>query len=171
MDKRWILILIILIVGCTCMYFVVDSSTTVGNAITVVNKSVVTLPNDFGIGDSEKNSVELIGKNSDERVHVEDLGKKDVALKAFKGNLSEFSHDPNFKVLKNTTENISNITTYKIYLQDYTTENVTNTTLAYMYSYNHTFLIKITGSNQNQIEKDLDFIVTTIQPDYKQSQD
>lgn len=171
MDKRWILILIILIAGCTCMYFIVDSSTTVGNAITVVNKSVVTLPNDFGIGNSEKNSVELIGKHSDEKIYVEDLGKKDVALESFQNNLSEFTHDSNYKVIKNTTENIGNITTYKIYLEDYTKENATNTTIAYIYSYNHTFMIKIDGSNQNQTEKDLNFVVRTIQPDYKQSQD
>lgn len=153
------------------MYFVVDSSTTVGNAITVVNKSVVTLPNDFGIGDSEKNSVELIGKHSDEKIYIEDFGKKDVALESFKENLSAFSHNSNFNLIKNTTDNINNITVYKIYLTDYTIENVTNTTLAYIYTCNHTFMIKIDGSDQNQIEDDLNFLVRTIQPDYKQSQD
>ena len=171
MDKRWILLLIILIVGCTCMYFIVDSSTTVGNAITVVNKSVVTIPNDFGIGNSEKNSVELIGKNSDEKIYIEDFGKKDVALESFKENLSEFSHNPKYKIMKNTTENISNITTYKIYLEDYTKENATNTTIAYIYSYNHTVMIKIDGSNQDQKEEDLNFIIRTIKHDYKQGKD
>lgn len=158
-------------VGCACMYFIADSSTTVGNAITVLNKSVVTLPNDFGIGNTEKNSVELIGKNSDEKIYVEDFGKKDISLKLFKDNLSELSHKSSFKILKNTTENINNITTYKIYLQDYATENITNVTIAYIYTSNHTFMVKISGSNQNQIEKDLNFIVSTIEPDFKQARD
>lgn len=171
MDKRWILLLTILIVGCACMYFIADSSTTVGNAITVVNKSVVTLPNDFGIGNSEKNSVELIGKHSDEKIYIEDFGRKDVALESFKENLSEFSHNSQYKVIKNTTENISNITTYKIYLEDYTKENATNTTITYIYSYNHTFMIKIDGSNQNQKEDDLNFVIRTIEHDYKQGKD
>lgn len=171
MDKRWILIIILLIVGCSCMYLIVDSSTTVGDAIYVVNKTVITLPNDFGIGNDAKNSVELIGKHNDEKIYIEDLGKKDVALDSFKQNLSAFSHQSKIKLIKNTTEEINNITTYKIYLQDYTTENITNATIAYIYSCNHTFMIKLTGSNQAQIEEDLNFIVTTIQPDFKQSQD
>ena len=171
MDKRWILILIILIVGLACMYAIVDSSNTVGNAITVLNKSVVTLPDDFGIGNTEKNSVELIGKNDDEKVYIEDFGKKDIALELFKDNLSALSHKSEFKILKNTTESINNITVYKIYLQDCTTENITNVTMAYIYSNNHTFMIKITGSNQSNMEKNLNFLVSTIQPDYKQSQD
>lgn len=171
MDKRWIIILIILIVGCSCMYFIVESSSTVGSAITVLNKSVVTLPDDFGIGNTEKNSVELIGKHSDEKIYIEDFGKKDIALELFNENKSALAHDSNFKIIKNQTEEINNITTYKFYLEDYTNENVTNTTLAYIYSSNHTFMIKITGSNQTQIENDLNFLVSTIKPDFKQAQD
>ena len=153
------------------MYLVVDSSSTVGSAITVLNKSVVTLPSDFGIGNTEKNSVELVGKHSDEKIYIEDFGKKNIASDLFKENASALAHDSNFKIIKNQTKEINNITTYKIYFEDYTNGNVTNTTLAYIYSSNHTFMIKIVGSNQTQIEKDLEFLVSTIKPDYKQSQD
>ena len=33
MDKRWIGIIIILIIGLGCMYLIVDNSTSVGNAV------------------------------------------------------------------------------------------------------------------------------------------
>ena len=64
MDKRWIGILIILIIGCCCMYFIVDSSTTVGNAMTVVNKTVVTLPNHFSIEESGRDYAKIVNKNT-----------------------------------------------------------------------------------------------------------
>ena len=78
MDKRWILILIILIVGGYCTYNIVDSSTTVGDAITVVNKSVITIPKDFSIADTDKNSVDLIDNKDNKKIHIEDIGKGDI---------------------------------------------------------------------------------------------
>ena len=164
MDKRWILILIILIVGCACLYYIVDSSTTVGDAITVVNKSVITLPSDFSIGSDDKSSVTLINKNTNETIFIEDLGKSDSAFNHFEEDLNSLD------ILNNSTLNINNITTYKIDMQNLTTKS--NTSLVYVYSSNHTFAIKFNGyKDQNELNQDLNFIVSTISPDFKQNQD
>ena len=90
MDKRWILILIILIAGCACMYHIVDSSNSVGDAITVVNKTVITLPSGFTIGDDDKSSVTLVNENNNETIFIEDLGKSDTSLDNFKNDLNRF---------------------------------------------------------------------------------
>lgn len=170
MDKRWILILIILIVGCVCMYFIVDSSTTVGDAITVVNKSVITLPQDFTIGDDDKNSVELIDESTHESIYIKDLGKGDKAFDCFKDELDSLNKNGDVNLLSNSTMNISDINTYKIDLQNLT--NSENSTIAYVYTSNHTFTLKFEGySNQNDLNNDLNFIVSTISPDFKQAQD
>ena len=165
MDKRWILILIILIVGCTCLYYIVDSSTTVGDAITVVNKSVITLPSDFTIDSDTKSSATLINKNTNENIVIKDLGKSDSAFDCFKDDLNSLDN-----IINNSTLNINNITAYEIDFQNLTTKS--NTTLVYVYSSNHTFNIKFDGyENQNELNQDLNFIVSTISPDFKQNQD
>ncbi len=165
MDKRWILILIILIVGCACLYYIVDSSNTVGDAITVVNKSVITLPSDFTIDSDSKSSVTLINENSDETIVIKDLGKSDSAFDCFKEDLNSLDN-----ILNNSTLNINNITAYEIDFQNLTTKS--NTTLVYVYSSNHTFNIQFDGyEDQNELNQDLNFIVSTISPDFKQNQD
>ncbi|WP_406533778.1 hypothetical protein [Methanobrevibacter sp.] len=165
MDKRWILILIILIVGCACLYHIVDSSTTVGDAITVVNKSVITLPSDFSIDSDDKSSVTLINKDTNETIFIKDLGKSDTAFDCFKKDLKSLDG-----VVNNSTLNIDNITTYRIDMQNSTTKS--NTTLVYVYSSNHTFTIKFNDyTDQNELNQDLNFIVSTLSPDFKQKQD
>lgn len=171
MDKRWILILIILIVGGYCTYNIVDSSTTVGDAITVVNKSVITIPKDFSIADTDKNSVDLIDNKDNKKIHIEDIGKGDIALETFNREISLLSGSPNIHLLKNSTLNAGNMTIYKSDLENYTND-LTNVSLAYIYSSGHTFAIKFEGySNENELNKDLKFMVNTISPDYKQAQD
>ena len=154
------------------MYFIVDSSTTVGTAITDVNKSVVTIPDGFNVGSDEKNSVTLVGKTHGEKIHIRDYGKNDTAQKRFEDKLYELNSDSSMNVLSNSTLNISNFTVYQINFEDYSSENATNTSSNYVFTCNHTFLIKMSGyDDSNKLSKDLTFIIDTLKPDYKQSQD
>lgn len=172
MDKRWIGILIILIVGCCAMYLVVDSSTTVGTAITVVNKTVVTLPSDFSIEDSGNDYAKIINKNTNEKIYIEDLVKKDTALDNYNNQLKKLKQDSGIKILKNSTVNIKNITVYKIDCQNLTTENATNISICYAYTCYHTFLIEFKNYSDNtNLDKNLDYIISNMKADFKQSQD
>ncbi|WP_405270115.1 hypothetical protein [Methanobrevibacter sp.] len=171
MDKRWILILIILVVGGYWTFTVAESSTTVGDAITVVNKSVITLPDDFTIADSDKDSVDLIDKKDNRKIHIEDIGKGDLAYETFNREINSLSETSNIHLLKNSTLNAGNITIYKSDLENYTND-LKNVSIAYIYSSGHTFAIKFEGyPNENDLNKDLKFMVTTIAPDFKQAQD
>lgn len=171
MDKRWILILIILIVGGYWTYTIVDSSTTVGDAITVVNKTVITVPNDFSIADSDKNSVDLLDEKTNEKIHIEDIGKGDTAFETFNHEIYSLSESSDIHIIQNSTFNMGNITVYKSDLQNFTND-MSNVSLIYIYSSGHTFSIKFEGySDENALNDDLKFIVSTISPDFKQSQD
>lgn len=171
MDKRWILILIILIVGGYWTYTVADTSTTVGDAITVVNKSVITIPDDFSIVDSDKNSVDLIDEKNNKKIHIEDIGKGDIAFETFNHEINSLSESPDVHLIKNSTLNVGNMSIYKSDLQNLTND-LTNVSLAYIYSSGHTFSIKFEGySDESELNKDLKFMVTTISPDFKQAQD
>ena len=51
-------------------------------------------------------------------------------------------------------------------------KNNTLSSRAVFYDYNHTYLVDINGfEDTNKLNDDLEFIVSTLQPDYKQGKD
>lgn len=173
MDKRWLGIVIILIVGCCCMYFVATSSDSVGLSITKVNKTIITLPSDFSIEDTEKGSAKIINWNTHQSIYIKDLGKQDNAFDKFQEKLNELKSDRNIQINNNTTMNISGKTTYVIDMTNSTSGNPDNLTIAYVYTCNHTFVLKLKNykDNKDKLNHDLDFVVKNMKIDYKQSQD
>ncbi len=172
MDKRWIGILIILIIGLCSMYIIVDSSTTVGTAITVVNKTVVTLPSHFSIEDSGNNYAKIVNKDTKEKVSFKDLGKKDIALDSFNNKLNGLNKDSGINVRNSSTIDMNSTKVYKIDFQNLTTENTTNISICYVYTCYHTFSIQFKNyNNDTNLNKDLEFIISNMKPDFKQSQD
>ena len=172
MDKRWIMILIFLIVGCCCLFYVVETSSTVGDAITVVNKTVVTLPNDFSIESKETDYGTIINENTNEKIYIKDLGKEDSSMNAFKTALQDLSKKSDIKVIKNSTLNIDNITAYKIDYKNITKETNQNISNAYIFTCNHTFLIKLQNyDDDTELNENLEYVVAHMTPDFKQSQD
>ena len=161
MDKRWISILIIIILAVCCGYLVVSSSNTVGSAIVDVNKSTVTLPSDFSIVGSESNNVNLLKRSTSEKIFIKDLGKLDDAKESFDRKLDYFLMTEDIEVLDNKTNLTSEFDCYAIYYQ-----NISD------YKYNHTYLLKFSGySDINQMNHDLDVVVNTLKLDYKKSQE
>lgn len=171
MDKRWILILIILIAGLSCMYWIVDSSTTVGSAIAPVNRSYITLPDGFSIAETKTASATIIDKSTNEKIFVKDIGKEDSALPNFNSKVDTLMKSADIKIISNASKETNGITYYQADYQN-TTGNVTNYTISYVHTNNHTYLIRMQNyDNPSKLEKDLDYIVNTLRPDYKKAQD
>lgn len=172
MDKRWILILIVIIMAVVCGYFIVSSSNTVGNAIVDVNKFTVTVPPGFGIESSTADTTTLIKKGGVEKVSIKDLGKKDIALSEYNKKLKSMSKNGDIEIISNTTDSRDNLTIDTIKYQDYSKENLTNQSITYLYTYERTFSVKLTGfSDVNYMDDVLTFIADTLKPDYKKSQE
>lgn len=171
MDKRWILIIIIAIIGIGSMYHIVTNSTSIGTPITTLNKSIVTIPNDYTIGDSDKKSTELFNKsNTDEKVYMEDLGKGNFSLEKFNKKLSSFSKDNNIKIVKNTTNITEGIDVHTIYYQKLDNPGKYES-VSYISCINHTFYFKLYKyDHMEDMDYPLNFIVDTLQPDYKRTQ-
>ena len=75
MDKRWIGILLILIAGLVCMYYIVDNSTTVGNAISVINDVTIPVPQEMKISVSNRNDVTFLNENTNESIYINCVDK------------------------------------------------------------------------------------------------
>ena len=168
MDKRVIAIIIILIIGCSCMFYAATSSNTVGSAITTFSKTTLTLPYGFSVGETNDKLAELYNKNTDEKINISDLGKGDSSSEEFKDALEKLSKDPSVMNVKDSTKTINNLQVYTITYE--TSSGVKYS--SFVYTYNHTYCINMTGFDDvNKVNDDLDLIVKTIQPDYKQGKD
>lgn len=162
------MIIAILIVGVSCMYFIVDNSTTVGNAITTFSKSSVTLPFGFSVGETNTESAKLYNKQNNETINIHDKGKGNHVKEATDNITETYENNPNYYNLTYETKNVSGVKAYQLNMEI----NNTKSSCSAFYKYNHTYIVEMNGFNDiNKINKNLEFIINTLQPDYKQAQD
>lgn len=167
MDKRWILILLILIAGLFSLYHIVETSTTVGHAITVLDKVVVTLPSGFTNFDSHEKYVGIENKNNDEKIFVH-LEKKGNSTDLYENRISKLKASWDIQDIKNKTGKINNITVKTVYYKN-STENLTEHIESYFDEFNSTFSVRTWGfENATQAESNIQFIIETLHIDYKQ---
>lgn len=168
MDKRVIMIIAILIVGISCMYVIVDNSYTIGNAITTFSKTSVPLPPGFSVGETDAKSAQLYNKQSNEKINIHDVGKGNRVKETFENVTETYKNNPSYYNLKNETKNINDVEVFHLTMET----NNTISSCSVFYHYNHTYLVEMSGFDDiNKINKNLEFIITTLQPDYKQAQD
>ncbi|MGX8693969.1 MAG: hypothetical protein ACSW71_03585 [Methanobrevibacter sp.] len=168
MDKRVIGIIVILIIGTGCMFYTASNSNTVGSAITSFSKTIVTLPHGFSVGETTDQVAELYNKNTPERINISDLGKNDSSLDKFENALKSLKSNPAVRDISDSTHSVNNIKVYTITYKD----NDETKYSSFAYVCNHTYCINMSGyNNADKVTDDLDFIIKTIQPDYKQGKD
>lgn len=170
MDKRWIFIFIILIVGISSLYLITDDSMRIGKAITTIENVIVTLPTDFKVNADHETSVELVNRNTDEKILVELINQKNKAYSLMKSDLQELKNE-NVDNIKNKTQKISNITTYTISYQNLSSNPHMNYTVNYINKLNKTFIISTYDYNDNNSQmQDLKEIINTLRIDFKQKE-
>ena len=168
MDKRVIMIIAILIVGIGCMYVVVDNSYTIGHAITTFSKTTITLPDGFSVGETNTKSAELYNKKSSEKINIHDLGKGDHVKDSFKNVTETYKNNPKYSNINDETKNINGVEVLQLTAET----NNTISSSSVFYYYNHTYRVDMSGfEDMNKVNNILEFIITTLQPDYKQAQD
>lgn len=169
MDKRWILIIIIAIIGLSSMYLIVDESMTVGSAITTFSKTTITIPEGFSVEDTSNNIVTLYNKNNNEKIEIYDFGKGNTVKEMQTNITAEILQEEGLNNVTNRTFNLDDTEINQTILKNGSKSKVV---ISYFYKYNHTYSIIMTGYNKlNTTTQDLDCILYTLRPDYKQSQD
>lgn len=169
MDKRWIYILIIFIIGVTCAYLIVESSDTVGSANININKFTVTLPSEFNIDTKKDQYLLLIDRKTQEKIEIKDLGKGNDIDSNISYELYQLKDNANVTLINDSSLKIGNETFSSIYYEkipDYTNR------ITFVSKYDHLFSIDCKMFHDNQkIINDTQKIIDSIKPDYKQSQD
>ena len=169
MDKRWILIIIIAIIGLSSMYLIVDESMTVGSAITTFSKTTITIPEGFSVEDTSSNIVTLYNKKNNEKIEICDFGKGNTVKEMQTNITAEILQEEGLNNVTNRTFNLDDTEINQTILKNGSNSKVV---ISYFYKYNHTYSIIMTGYKKlNTTTQDLDCILYTLRPDYKQSQD
>ena len=164
MDKRWLAISIILIIGLGCMYWVASTSTSVGSAVTIVNDVSVTLPHGFKISVSDADQATLIDESTNETIFIKYLSDGNNSLKEFNKEIKAMNGNSTLEI----TGNSSNKTVHTLYCKNLNKNN--NYSLTYFEKFDRTILIK--SENYDNAEKqksDAMYIINNLQPDYKQN--
>lgn len=162
MDKRWILILIIVLAGIGCMYFVVSSSPTVGKAVTVADEMTITLPTGFNLLKNDDKDVILID-HQNHTAHIRIIGLGDTTTKEFDAKLDSLKKDSEIEIQKTDKNDTGKIIFYK---------NVTSGneySLTYFIKENRTISMKM--DIYDNWEKDWNFIIDTLVHNFKQNKD
>lgn len=167
MDKRWILIIIILIAGVSLLYVIANESVEIGKAITTIDNVIITLPDNFKITDQDKTSVEMTNRNSDERISIELIKEKNKAKELMNNHLRDLKYE-NVIDIEDSTENISNFTVYSISYQNMSSDTPVNYTVSYLDKLNKTFIITTSNyENTNSQLNDLTQVINTLRLDFK----
>ena len=166
MNKRWIGIIVILFIGLTAMYFIVETSDTVGNSISVVGEMTITLPPQFKTGD---NSGPQVSMSNDEGniIFINYLNKGGSSLEYFKTNLTALESNPNITVLNYT----SNGTVHTIkYIDPNSKYKNHNETLVFFEKEHRILSMRLVCyDNFKHQDEDISFIIDHAKHDFKQN--
>lgn len=170
MDKRWIYILVIAVIGIAALFVVAESSNVIGTANLNLGKFIISVPNSYNIEDSDGSEIILINKQTHEKIVIEDLGKKVDYDSEFDNELSILNDNEDVIIINNTTNKSDEKALYSIYYNNTNKDTVNQ--IVYLSQYKHTFLIEATHFHDAKvINENINFIIDSLKPDYKQKQD
>lgn len=175
MDKRWLIIILILIIGCGTLYLIVDNSNVVGKASVNLKDSTFTLPLGFDVFNSRQiNDIEIVNYKTNMKIQIIELENNNSAKADFNNSLSDLYNGTEFKVIDSGVATIANITCYVIQFKH--NENVSgngsnNFTYIFFYKDNYTYNIRVWNfdykTDQEFVSGNVSFIIDSLRINYK----
>ena len=87
---------------------------------------------------------------------------------SFKNVTGTYKNNPKYSNINDETKNVNGVEVLQLTAET----NNTISSSSVFYYYNHTYRVDMSGFNDmNKVNDILEFIITTLQPDYKQAQD
>ncbi|MBE6499990.1 MAG: hypothetical protein E7Z80_05545 [Methanobrevibacter thaueri] len=162
MDKRWIGIFLIIIIGAGCLYLIISSSDTVGKAVTVCDEMTITLPTGFNLLHSNPKDVTLLN-HQNETIFIKIIGLNKDTLKLFNDKVSSLKSNDSIEVEKTSNENNTHI----VYYKNLNTGN--ESIIAYFVKDNRTISMEM--NQYPNYREDFDFVFDSIVHNFKQNTD
>ncbi len=170
MDKRWIYILIIAIIGFACLFYIVDNSSTLGSASVYVNKFKVTLPHDYNVAGDGKTYMDAINKKTNEHIIIKDVGKGNLISSEFVKRADTLINNENISSVDYSTIDINCENLSTIEYKSINNNNINK--IIFLTKEDHTFTFECKDfHNETKLENDVSFLMDTLMRDVKQKQD
>ena len=155
MDKRYLLIIGIIVICCVNLYVITTFSDVVGSAYFNVGNYTFTLPENFNVDNTENNHVVIINQNSKMKINIFTyLSETDT----YKNALKVVENNSECTMLSNGTIHHNNITIYSLYY----VQNERNSSVFYFNKENNNFKIVITDFNQETQHNETINIITQL---------
>ena len=165
MDKRYLLIIIMIIICSINLSIIVNNSDVVGSASVSIGKYLFSTPEGFDLTENNGNSATIKNKNNNMIISVEtNVSDTDN----YYSRLNYIENNTNFTILSKGTVSIENISVSTAY---YKTITNNNRSVFYFEKDNTQFKIKVSNFDYTK-DRDLTldyitFIIKSIEYDYK----
>lgn len=173
MDKRYLLIIFILVIGGINLALIADHSDVVGTASVNFGNHTFSLPDGFNLGESSEDSVMLIGTNSNLRIEFTALDRNDLN---YNETLDDLRNGSDYRVLSNGTIRTGEMTINAIFFTDLVGNNsdevANNYTSFFFTKDNDTYRINVWNfdyeNDRDSVISDLSYILNSLRINYKQ---
>lgn len=169
MNKQYLVIIIILIMGLTSLYFISINSDVVGSASISVNKYIFSSPEGFVLDYSKSNEVALHSSSEENlSMYVTIIDDSNY----FPSFLDWLENNSDYTILSKGSIKVNDIDVDTVYNRHKLNNNLSNNcSIFYFNKYGTNFKLEITGFNydtdRNKTMNFLIDVVTSLKPDYK----
>jgi hypothetical protein len=165
MDKRWIGIIIILLAGLGCMYLIVDNSTSVGSAVSVISDVTITLPHGYANTEDGSNYCVLYKEATKETMRIKCLKDSKGYIQEYNTNLDSLKKQGDIKIKKNFTNDTLSMIEY----ENQSATDKKFISMVYFDKCEHTFSVQMEHFTDDESkEKTINFIINNMKYDFKQ---
>ena len=170
MDKRYLLIIIIIFVCAINLYMIADFSDVVGSASVDIGNYTVSLPEGFSLYENSNNQVLISNPNTHMHIKIYTIvSPSDTYL----NQTQEFNSSSKYVLLSNGTVNINGNNIECIFFRN--TEDHDNCSVFYYSKFDHVFKLYMRGFNydlqKNESVKIAEQLVDTTKINYKKYSD
>ena len=162
MDKRWLVIILIFIIGVGVLYLIVSSSDTVGKAVTVCDEMTITLPTGFNLLHSNPTNVTLLN-HQNETLFIKIIGMDTTSKEQYNTRLDLLKENSAVEIEKTDDNNVY----HSIYYENIDTGN--KSVVCFFDKDNRTIEVKM--HQYSGFEDDLNFTMETITHNFKQNKE
>lgn len=162
MDKRWLVIILIFIIGAGGLYYIVGSSDTVGKAVTVCDEMTITLPSGFNILHKNTANITLLN-HQNETLFIKIIGMDTNSHDEYLNRLDLLKENSAIEIEKTDDNNEY----HSIYYENIDTGN--KSVVCFFDKDNRTIEVKM--HQYPGFEDDLNFTIETITHNFKQNKE
>lgn len=160
MDRRYLVIIFIIVFGCINLFFISGFSDVIGSASVNCGDYTFTIPNDFNLMSSEESTVVIHNPVSHLTVAISIIDNNDSN---FTRDFDRIANNSNNNVLAEGDINIDNITVSSIYYEGPDSKDeVKNRSVFFFKKFDSTFKIQMTNFNFTDRNETIDVLSSIV---------